>query len=262
MKVLTGILHVHSKFSYDGVSSVDELAAFGRACGYSFMAMSEHSDTFDRDRMAAYVDECRRVTGPDFVMIPGIEFTCESNLHVVGIGIQTYTDMREPVRVARFVREQGGVPVAAHPSRYHHRLPSGLADVLGGIEVWNASYDGRFVPNASALNLLKEFRQRNASINAFAGQDLHRLPGRRCRVTVGVHAERLDGDAIVRALARGDFSVSNGVFRLHACGEPGPLKLARIGAARIVYERAKYLRDGVAAWRAARAVRATSRGAA
>jgi hypothetical protein len=258
MGVFKGLVHVHSNFSYDGVHSVDELAEFGRRCGYSFMAMSEHSDTLDPERMAVYVKECQRVTGDDFVMIPGIEFTCEGNLHVLGLGLREYTDLREPGRVAEFVRERGGVPVVAHPSRYRYRIPSTLAPVLGGIEVWNAGYDGRFVPDDCSLKLLKEFRKHNESIMAFAGQDLHRLTGRG-QVNVVVRTNRLDGTAIVSALVGGEFAVSNGVFRLDAFREPGPLKLRQIAAARRIYEGAKRVRDSLEAWRGGRAVRASRR---
>lgn len=243
--VFTGILHVHSNFSYDGVHSVDELAAFGRACGYDFMAMSEHSDTLDQETMGVYVQECQRVSGGDFVMIPGIEFTCTGNLHVVGLGVPTYTALTNPVSVAEFVRERGGVPVVAHPSRYSYRIASSLAPVLGGIEIWNASYDGRFAPDNASLSLLEEFRKRNESLLAFAGQDLHRVTARRCRVSLTVRAPRLTGDAIVGGLRNGDFVISNGLFRLHARRQPGPLTVRRIVATRAMYHGAKRLRDAL-----------------
>jgi hypothetical protein len=251
MATFKGIAHVHSNFSYDGVHTVDELAAFGRACGYTFMAMSEHSDTLDPARMAVYVAECARVSGDGFVMIPGIEFTCEGNLHVIGLGVQAYTDLKSPDRVAQFVRERGGVPVVAHPMRYLYRVPSGLAEVLGGVEVWNASYDGRFVPDAGSLELLHGLRQQNASILAFAGQDLHRWTGP-CKLTMTVRADRPDGPAITGALARGDFAASNGLFRLEARRAPGALKSRQITAARRAYDAAKRVRDALEAWRLAR----------
>jgi hypothetical protein len=260
MGLVRGIAHVHSHFSYDGVHSLDELAAFGRRSGYGFIAMSEHSETLDPETMAVYVKECQRVSGDDLVVIPGIEFACEGNLHVLALGLGEYTNLTHPVRVAEFVRERHGVAVVAHPSRYRYRIPSILAPVLGGIEIWNAGCDGRFVPNDGSLNLLREFRKQNESIMAFAGQDLHRLEGR-CRVHLAVRADRLDGATIVAALGRGEFAIGNGVFRLDACHGPGSLRRRQLAIARRMYEGAKRVRDGLQAWRGGRAGHATGRAA-
>ena len=46
-----GIIPVHSNYSYDGRHTTGEIAAFARARGFAFIAMSEHSDTLDSEKV-------------------------------------------------------------------------------------------------------------------------------------------------------------------------------------------------------------------
>src|SRR5206468_2984299 len=99
-----GILHVHSNLSYDGQNTLAEIAALAKLRGYRFVGMSEHSDTFEPQRMAYLVDECRRLSDASLLMIPGLEFTCDNRLHLLALGIDRYTDVRDPTLVTRFVK--------------------------------------------------------------------------------------------------------------------------------------------------------------
>ena len=58
----SGILHVHSNLSYDGQNTLAEIASLAKSRGYQFVGMSEHSDTFDPQKMAYLVNECRRLS--------------------------------------------------------------------------------------------------------------------------------------------------------------------------------------------------------
>ena len=102
MKDLKGIIHVHSNYSYDGQHSIDEIAQFGRKRGYSFIGMTEHSDTLDEEKVALYVEECRRVSSPDCLIIPGIEFSCDNNLHLIGLGVRTLYGFQKSPKSFRF----------------------------------------------------------------------------------------------------------------------------------------------------------------
>src|SRR5262245_38303712 len=138
-----GIIHVHSDFSYDGKHTLEELASLAKNRGYSFVGMTDHSDTFDADKMAAFVKACRRLSDPELLLIPGIEFNCENDFHLMGLGIECLPDVeiKDPIVVAQFIRAQGGLAIVSHPSRYAYRMPSGIETEIHGIEVWNASYD-------------------------------------------------------------------------------------------------------------------------
>jgi hypothetical protein len=244
MELFKGIIHVHSNFSYDGQHSIEEIAQLARRRGYSFIGMSEHSDTFDAEKTALYVKECRRVSHPDCLIIPGFEFTCENNLHLIGLGVHSYTDAKDPLQVSEFIQQKEGVAIVSHPKRYNYQIPMELAPTLNGIEVWNAGYDGRFVPNDRSLNLLKDFRKHNRSIFAFGGQDLHRIADH-SHVKMVVSCEYLQEGMILRALQEGNFVISNPYFQLDVRCEPGWLKSAQIIAARRIYDLAKRIRDRI-----------------
>jgi hypothetical protein len=244
MKPFTGILHVHSNHSYDGHNSLGEIAEFARACGYSFLAMSEHSDTFNHDQMALYVQECREKSAPDFLIIPGIEFRCDNDFHLLGLGIRQFTDLTDPLAVSEFIHGQGGLAIIAHPKRNNYQIPNGLQTVVDGAEVWSATYDGRFVPSIDSLKLMKELRGTNESCIGYGGQDLHRLTGKRIVKTI-LPCDTLDENEILATLKRGSFIVSNNIFNIGSREDVGGLKLAFITASRRLYESARWVRDGL-----------------
>lgn len=236
------MIHVHSIYSYDGKHSLEEIAQYGVKRGYSFMCMSEHSDTLNEEIMVKYVKECQIVSTPDCLIIPGIEFTCENDLHLIGLGVQHFTESKVPLEVAEFIHQQGGVSIVAHPSRYNYQIPLDLAGIVNGIEVWNAAYDGRFVPNDKSLNLIKEIRKGNGSILAFGGQELHRISDR-WSIETTAFCNELCKDAIIYSFKQGDFTISNPYFKLYSLNELGWLKMIQIRTVRKMYYIAKIIRD-------------------
>ncbi len=242
MNLYKGLLHVHSTYSYDGRHSISEIAEFARRHHYDFVAMSEHSDTLTPKSVSTLVADCNQASDAFFQMIPGIEFTCEGNLHLIGLGIAAYTPSRDPLRVADFIRERRGIAVIAHPSRYQYRIPIPLAGRVHGIEVWNGAYDSRFVPNHHSLILLRRLRQHNSSLLAYGGQDLHAIVPR-FHVSVQARCMSLTSDLVLRSLDRGSFRISTPLFRLSPRLVPGSLLLAQIRAARSVYTIAKHIRN-------------------
>lgn len=242
---LRGLVHVHSILSYDGRHDVGEIAMHARRSGYAFVAMSEHSDTLTDDTMAAFVEACKRVSSAQCLVIPGIEFTCRDNLHLLGFGVSRYTAERDPAAVARFIRRQGGVAVMAHPVRYAYRLPPDVAVHLHGIEVWNAAYDGRFVPNSETRRLLRRLRGEHGQLLAFGGRDLHAIENA-CGVHLEVSCEALQAEAVVDAMRRGRFSIANGFVRIDAAREGLWLTCHLLDLLWRLYRGAKHTRDKLA----------------
>jgi hypothetical protein len=246
---LTGALHLHSAYSYDGVHRLAELADFARLRGYDFLCLSEHSDALAPEaarRMARECDEVSRESGR--LLIPGIEFTCDANLHLIGLGVSELSGETEPAAVCRFIHEQGGVSIVAHPSRYDYRVPEALLGMVDGIEIWNAGYDGRHAPNPRSMELQRRCaRARGAGGPfAFSGLDLHRIHRR------GVAEIRLDGVAcdrlaILAALKRGEFRIRKGLLRLRADGRNPPWARAAAGFLYHLYRTARAIRDRLAA---------------
>jgi len=219
-----GIIHVHSTFSYDGQNTLGELAAMGKSRGYSFIGMTEHSDTFDHPKMAAFVQECRSLSDASFVLIPGIEFSC-GPLHLLGLGLDRFTESTDPVLVTRFIQEQGGLAAVAHPSRYRYQVPEALVAELDGIEVWNASYDSRFVPDRRVIELWRTLLRTNGKLMGFGGQDLHRITSNRhVSLVLPDEGGSLAAVEVLGHLRSRSFAMTNGMFTIRPDRPPGPLQ--------------------------------------
>ena len=240
--MLKGIIHVHSKLSYDGQNTLEEIALFAKKRGYGFVGMTEHSDTFDEEKMSQYVKECRRLSSPELILIPGIEFTCDNKLHLIGLGIGQFTATRDPISVARFIKKQDGLSIVAHPMRYDYKIPEGLEKEIDGIEVWNAGYDGRFVPNDRSITLWRSLRGRNDALLAFGGQDLHELTDHG-HVELAVPCDDLKEEVILRALKQGDYIIKNPFFRIRPTVLNGRLNRLSILLARRAYLATKSVLD-------------------
>jgi predicted metal-dependent phosphoesterase TrpH len=236
-----GIIHVHSKFSYDGKNTLEELASFAKERRYAFVGVTEHSDFITEQIMTSLVKECRRLSDDQCLLIPGIEFTCKENLHILGVGVEHLTDVDDPIAVAKFIGVQGGVAIVSHPSRYDYHIPTGLEAHLNGIEIWNASYDGRFVPNDQSIKLWQALRSQNRALLGFGGQDLHQIkPYGHVKITV--FCDALEEGAILQALKEGAFSISSSYCRLARSSPPRWIKLQQIIWARRAYIRAKAIK--------------------
>jgi hypothetical protein len=243
--VRDGIVHVHSTFSYDGEHTLAELAAFGRQCGYSFIGMAEHSNTFDDAKMKAFVEECRGLSDGGFLLIAGIEFSCEGDLHLMGLGIKEFTSVRDPIAVARFIREQGGLAIVSHPSRYGYEIPQELVGEIDGIEVWNASNDSRFMPDGQVIDLWRRLKRHNRALAAFGGQDLHRITRQRHVKLVLDGQGELTSERILASLRRGKFIVSNRYLRVDGGQPPGRTRQRALALMWRALVLAKSVRDRV-----------------
>jgi hypothetical protein len=230
----TGIIHAHSQFSFDGEHRLEELATLARRRGFDFIAMTEHSDTLDTGQMQQFVRTCRQLSDSQFLVMPGVEFDCAHNLHMLGIGIEDLVDSKDPTFVARAIREQGGLAIIAHPSRSAYLIPEGLENVINGIEVWNARYDGWFIPNDRAIALWRALRQRNTTLIAIGGQDLHVMTRHGYVKTAVVH-DQLNQAALLQALEDGRFWISNSYLRLHSTSFNGWFRSGCLACARQVY---------------------------
>ena len=199
---MKALLHVHSNYSYDGESSLENLAVWGASRGLGAILLSEHTNDFDKTKMSRFVEHCESLAGEPCCLIPGLEFPVRGGFHLLGFSIRAFEPIVDPLAAVRFIHDQGGLAVLAHPARYKGAWPdeSVLAE-LDGVEVWNARYDGRFVPSDRVLASSEVVIRRQPHLARYCGQDLHATQSHRL-----VLAEALaeDVDQLVGKLRSGE----------------------------------------------------------
>jgi len=133
-KDVLGDLHVHSKASSDGHSTVEELADAARELGRRYLAITDHSRSrplgLDAERLAQHVEHIRGLTSRDPVLLAGIEVDILPDgsldlpvdalapLQCVVASIHAHFNDPSPKMTERMVRamRSGVVHVLGHPS--------------------------------------------------------------------------------------------------------------------------------------------------
>lgn len=171
MTVRTAV-HVHSKWSYDGSWSLDDLAREFKQRGYGAVLMAEHDRGFDEERWRAYREACAAASALGTLLVPGIEYSDPGNLaHVAVWGDLPFLgEGRVTGKLLADAFAGGGAAVFAHPGRREAgRLLDDLeVSHLVGIEVWNRKYDG-WAPGPAGTRLC----QRYSEVVPYFGLDFH-----------------------------------------------------------------------------------------
>jgi predicted metal-dependent phosphoesterase TrpH len=175
LKLHRGLIHIHSSFSYDGKNSIQEWAAFLKLKGYDFACFTEHDDDFDQHKMAQLVKECKDISDASFYAVPGLEFRCSNKVHLLGLGVTTYKRADGPIAAAQFIKGAGGLSVLAHPRGYERNITKALLEYIDGIEAWNASKDGRFLPSSDSIQFCMECKRANPTVMLVGGADVHSI---------------------------------------------------------------------------------------
>ncbi|MBI3073767.1 MAG: hypothetical protein HYY84_16785 [Deltaproteobacteria bacterium] len=129
---LEGDIHTHSIVAAAFPTPVD-LALLARRQKLDFIAVVEHQSLAGAPLTAAIA----RRLAPEVVVIPSEEITTK-RYHLLAIGLTRSIDAARPMGdVIAEIRKQGGVAVAAHPTRktwplFHEKVDLGMLD---GVEV-------------------------------------------------------------------------------------------------------------------------------
>ncbi|MBA3557837.1 MAG: PHP domain-containing protein [Gemmatimonadaceae bacterium] len=170
-----GIIHVHSNYSSDGKDSLETLRAFALARDISWIGLTDHAEDFTADRFAEYVERCETLSDLKVRLIPGLEFRFAgfTGLHLLALGLTHWMEPGTPDDFIRDARHASRFTIAAHPVLCDYQLPVSVAESIDAIEVWNAVYNTRFLPDPKAIRLLHACRARRSAVVGTAGLDQH-----------------------------------------------------------------------------------------
>jgi len=130
--VLEADFHVHA-FAGDGALGPWDLRREARRRGLDVIAVVNHNQMLT----PLLASRVARAAG-DVLMIPGQEFT-GVGYHMVAAGIRHTVDWRlPPARAIEAVHAQGGIAIAAHPSRlYQAQYDDEALRTIDGVEVFH-----------------------------------------------------------------------------------------------------------------------------
>jgi len=171
-----GIVHVHSSYSHDGRDSLARLADIAKDRGIAFVGLTDHAEDLDAALFERYLTECAAVTAASGVtMIPGLEyrFLGLKGMHLLAFGLSRWMVPATPAEFLAQARDFARFTMAAHPGLYGYRLPEEVAARIDAIEIWNAGYNTRWLPDPKAIRLLGEVRRQRPEVVGVAGLDQH-----------------------------------------------------------------------------------------
>ncbi len=170
-----GIIHVHSDYSSDGKDSLETLRVFALARNISWIGLTDHAEDFTADRFAEYAERCLTLSDHSVRLIPGLEyrFAGFTGLHLLALGLTRWIQPGTPEEFIREARLAARFTIAAHPVLFDYQLPMSVAEGIDAIEVWNAAYNTRFLPDPKAIRLLHACRAKRPGVFGTAGLDQH-----------------------------------------------------------------------------------------
>jgi predicted metal-dependent phosphoesterase TrpH len=216
---MRGVLHVHSQFS-DGEESLERIVQTFKDAGMAFIAVSDHAEVFDEQRMQEYVAICDSLSSNNFLVIPGLEFALKGgSIHILGYGITKRVRASSMEQLVSGIHEGGGIAVLAHPPVGSINMIGTIKGELDGIEVWNGRYDGTVAPRAESFQLLRRVRMSNLKAVAYCGVDFHKIGQARKPVYVEVESNALERREILNLLRAGRFTLHGSNMAIPSSGK-------------------------------------------
>lgn len=242
---MIGIVHVHSTYSHDGVDRLADLAHAARRNGVDFVALTDHAEDLTAEDFDRLVRECRELSTDTFHLIPGLEFRFRGHpgLHLLAHGLWEWIEPDTPEAFVALASSRCGFTMLAHPRLCRYRVPGPVLDGLDAVEVWNAAYDTRYLPDPEALALLRAARRRAPHLVAVAGLDQHDQSNDR-----GLRVVLNDPNAIapLPELRAGRFRSGSPWLEIGSDGGSLLGRLGLLGPLRWTFDRVERIQDRVA----------------
>lgn len=200
---IKGIVHVHSTYSYDGKESLASLKEFLQREGITFCCLTEHTDFLTVEKAQMFIQECKALSGSQFVFIPGFEVPYK-DAHILLIGTEAFLGEKADDHMLTHWSERAALTILAHPVRNRFTLDHTMEAVIDGVEIWNQQYDGKLAPRVRSTQLLRTLQEKNENLFATGGADFHRREHFGAPLYT-VEVDRITTDAILSALQNGRY---------------------------------------------------------
>jgi PHP domain len=172
---VVGVVHVHSTYSHDGRDTLEDLGQFAKSRGIAFIGLTDHAEDFTAGRFDEYASHCRAASDDAVTLLPGLEyrFAGHPGLHLLALGLRRWMAPQTPAEFTAEAPAIAGLTIVAHPLLPRYRVPPEVAAAIDAVEVWNAAYNTRYLPDPRAVRLLETIRVRRPNVVGVAGLDQH-----------------------------------------------------------------------------------------
>jgi hypothetical protein len=217
--VLSGDFHVHASPG-DGALSPWMLRQEGARAGLDVIAVTNHNQSFT-GRLADRISEARDRP----MMLAGEEIT-NPQYHMIAVGIERAVKGAQVSAADAIadVHSQGGVAIAAHPSkRFHGYDDDAVVAMLDGAEAMHSDVHRDQVFRADLDAFFARARRVNPDVAAIGSSDFHAMPPvlGRCRTYLFVRERTKAG--VLDAIRNGRTLAVDGDGRLQ--GDPSLIQL-------------------------------------
>ena len=221
-----GNTHAHTVLCGHADSSPEVVAKWYHDHGYNFLILSEHNKFIDPKHVKLPNDKRN-----NFILVPGEEITGNKTIHTTAMNIKKivpwdYDHKEHSAIIQNHVNETikaGGLAILNHPNSHYSLTAENILPVknLYMFELFNGHYAAHSFgdhEHQSTEEMWDQLLTEGMFIYGVSSDDSHHFqtiahnksnPG---RGWVMVQASKLNPDEIVKAMLRGDFYASNGVF--------------------------------------------------
>lgn len=226
---IAGAIHMHSDYSHDGLDSLETLRDACIERNIRWVGMTDHVEDLDAEMFAEYTAHCASVSDDACRFIPGLEFRFAGfrGVHLFAIGLRSWIDPRTFEEFFDATDRAAQFTVLAHPVLCRYVVPQIVLDRIDGIEIWNAGYNTRYLPDPRAIDLYHKVHAARANVVATVGLDQHDSRNDRGVRTLVSPADAIDPAAALKA---GRFSTvgRNAAFDATAAISPSAMRQLRI----------------------------------
>jgi len=248
-----GIVHCHTRMSYDGTVNLPDLCALLRREGFGFVALTEHAQGISAADYERFVQACQEESSTSFIVIPGLELRFSSGLEIAGIGISKLPTATAPEELSAQIRALGGFVIWVHPhGRGKWKGP--LLD-CDAVEVLNGKVDGGVAPNFSLVRTVRRERRSGKKLFAIFGLDFHSTDQPR-GVWLECRVPQMTAPSIVESLREGRFVSRVAHGAVSSSGRIGILDYLLMAMLRFVFLGWKLTQASVPSWAKRRLVAA------
>jgi hypothetical protein len=233
MNKLRGVIHVHTNLSHDGLHTPQELQQLFSRHNLQFACLTDHSQDVREEQFERLREQCRDLSDPDFVLIPGIEYSCDGGVHIMGIGISQMTRATAHIEVINHIHTHGGLAVLAHPTKARYPLSHDWLHLLDGVEIWNRAVDSKYLPQTRSIRTFFDLKKAHPHLTAFFGLDLHTERAYQDHA-MEIEADACDSDKIVQALKSGRYRCVSRFFQVSAHPAMSYGKLTTVAVIRMI----------------------------